>query len=55
MFLDRQSAGEETALIKDDDLCIRCGLCAKVCPTNAMTLERFQVEEEILCLREDES
>jgi ferredoxin len=51
-FLVRYPAGETTALIKDEDLCIRCGLCAHVCPTNAMTLERFQVEEQILCIQE---
>jgi NADPH-dependent glutamate synthase beta subunit-like oxidoreductase/ferredoxin len=51
-FLDAQLTQEKTALIKDEDLCIRCGLCAHVCPTNAMTLERFQVEEQILCNQE---
>lgn len=54
-FLDQAGSGEKTALIKDDDLCIRCGMCAKVCPTNAMTMERFQVEEQTLCIREGES
>ena len=33
------------AMIKDDDRCIRCGLCAIRCPTDAMTMERFQVTE----------
>lgn len=51
-FLAAKSSIDRTALIKDDDLCIRCGLCAHVCPTNAMTLERFQVEEQILCSEE---
>lgn len=51
-FLVTQFTREKTALIKDDELCIRCGLCAHVCPTNAMTLERFQVEEQILCNQE---
>jgi ferredoxin len=32
-------------MIKDDDRCIRCGLCAVRCPTDAMTMERFQVVE----------
>jgi ferredoxin len=33
------------AMIKDDDRCIRCGLCAIRCPTDAMTMERFQITE----------
>ena len=33
------------ALIKDDDRCIRCGLCAIRCPTGAMTMERFTITE----------
>jgi NADPH-dependent glutamate synthase beta subunit-like oxidoreductase len=33
------------AMIKDDDRCIRCGLCAIRCPTDAMTMERFQIQE----------
>jgi len=54
-FLEQSGPGEKTALIKDDDLCIRCGMCAKVCPTNAMTMERFQVEEQTLCVQEGKS
>jgi NAD-dependent dihydropyrimidine dehydrogenase PreA subunit len=53
MFLKERSGDNKTALIKDDDLCIRCGLCAKVCQTNAMTLERFEADEQILCVREE--
>ena len=33
------------AMIKDDDRCIRCGLCAVRCPTGAMTMEKFQITE----------
>lgn len=33
------------AMIKDDDRCIRCGLCAIRCPTGAMTMERFTITE----------
>lgn len=31
-----------TAIIKNEDRCIRCGLCAKRCPTNAITMELFE-------------
>jgi NADPH-dependent glutamate synthase beta subunit-like oxidoreductase len=33
------------AMLKDDDRCIRCGLCAIRCPTDAMTMEKFQITE----------
>ena len=33
------------AMVKDDDRCIRCGLCAIRCPTDAMTMERFAITE----------
>ena len=34
------------AMLKDDDRCIRCGLCAIRCPTEAMTMERFSIVEQ---------
>jgi len=34
-----------TAFLKDDERCIRCGLCAIRCPTGAITMERFSFEE----------
>ncbi len=33
------------AMIKDEARCIRCGLCAIRCPTDAMTMERFTITE----------
>ncbi len=33
------------AMVKDEERCIRCGLCALRCPTDAMTMERFQITE----------
>ena len=34
------------AMIMDENLCIRCGLCAIRCPTDAMTMEVFYYEEQ---------
>jgi NADPH-dependent glutamate synthase beta subunit-like oxidoreductase len=44
-------AGVETgqaasAMIKDDEVCIRCGLCAIRCPTDAMTMEVLYYEQQ---------
>jgi|CXWL01.1.fsa_nt_gi NADPH-dependent glutamate synthase beta subunit-like oxidoreductase len=36
------------AMIKDDERCIRCGLCAIRCPTDAMTMERFSITEGLV-------
>ncbi|MFQ5602443.1 MAG: FAD-dependent oxidoreductase [bacterium] len=47
-FIDKKVAskkGSLTAMIKDEVVCIRCGLCATVCPTGAMTMERFSFKE----------
>lgn len=34
-----------SAMVKDDERCIRCGLCAIRCPTDAMTMEKFTITE----------
>jgi len=34
-----------SAMIKDDEACIRCGLCAIRCPTDAMTMEVMSYED----------
>jgi len=35
-----------SAIIKDEDRCIRCGLCAQRCPVTAITMERFNFSQE---------
>ena len=42
-----------SAMVKDDDRCIRCGLCAIRCPTEAMTMERFTISEQFVAEARD--
>lgn len=41
---------QQSAILKDEDRCIRCGLCAARCPADAITMERVchQVEWKTL-------
>jgi formate dehydrogenase major subunit len=36
-----------TAMIKDETRCIHCGLCAKRCPTGAITMEEYHRESTL--------
>jgi formate dehydrogenase major subunit len=36
-----------TAMIKDESRCIQCGLCAKRCPTGAITMEMYHRESTL--------
>jgi len=40
-----RGSGPGTALIKDETVCIRCGLCAERCPAGTITMERFHIQE----------
>jgi formate dehydrogenase beta subunit len=33
------------AIVKDEERCIRCGLCAERCPTGAITMEALELDE----------
>lgn len=36
---EEEMAQMGSAMLKDEDLCIRCGLCAEKCPTQAVTMD----------------
>jgi formate dehydrogenase beta subunit len=40
--------GEFSVILKDEDRCIRCGLCAQRCPTTAITMERFEFSRSLI-------
>ena len=37
------SASEGSVMVKDETICIRCGLCAERCPAKTITMEAFEV------------
>jgi NADPH-dependent glutamate synthase beta subunit-like oxidoreductase len=39
------SLGRASAIIKDEEKCIRCALCAQRCPTNAIAMEALEQQE----------
>jgi formate dehydrogenase (NADP+) beta subunit len=36
-------AGEGAIMVKDETICIRCGLCAERCPAHTISMEAFEV------------
>jgi formate dehydrogenase (NADP+) beta subunit len=38
--------GEGSVMVKDETICIRCGLCAKRCPVNTISMEAFEVFDD---------
>lgn len=38
-------ADQTSVILKDEDRCIRCALCAERCPTGAVTMEQFRFRE----------
>ena len=45
-FGDEVDLSANSAILKDEDRCIRCGLCAMRCPVDAITMERVVFNTE---------
>ena len=43
-------ATEGSVMVKDETICIRCGLCAERCPAHTITMEAFEVFDHELDL-----
>jgi len=39
---------EGSILIKNEEVCIRCGLCAARCPAGTITMQSFHTREEAI-------
>ena len=37
---------EGSVMVKDETICIRCGLCAERCPAHTITMEAFEVFDD---------
>ena len=42
---------EGSVMVKDETICIRCGLCAERCPANTISMEAFEVFDQNLELQ----
>jgi NAD-dependent dihydropyrimidine dehydrogenase PreA subunit len=39
-------SSEGAMMVKDETICIRCGLCAQRCPAHTITMEAFEVFDQ---------
>ncbi|MGN6715819.1 MAG: NADH-quinone oxidoreductase subunit I, partial [Candidatus Binatia bacterium] len=43
---DKPNLEKNSAILKDEDRCIRCALCVERCPADAIAMERVSFQTE---------
>jgi NAD-dependent dihydropyrimidine dehydrogenase PreA subunit len=41
LYVSERLAQTERVMVKDENVCLHCGLCAERCPTGAWDMQRF--------------
>jgi Pyruvate/2-oxoacid:ferredoxin oxidoreductase gamma subunit/NAD-dependent dihydropyrimidine dehydrogenase PreA subunit len=43
LYASKPAAADRRVMVKDEDLCVHCGLCAERCPTAAWDMQKFDL------------
>jgi formate dehydrogenase beta subunit len=46
LLAEELNQGQGSVMVKDETICIRCGLCAERCPVNTISMEAFEVFDD---------
>jgi ferredoxin len=44
LYVSTELPQTKRVMVKDEDLCVHCGLCAERCPTGAWDMQRFTLK-----------
>jgi len=43
LYVSEQLPQTQRVMVKDEDICLHCGLCAERCPTAAWDMQKFSL------------